>query len=189
MLKVNEIISNWLDELEGFRFPDYERFPDIELYMDQVLTFLDRSLQVFKTSSQDKQITSSMINNYVKGEVITAPLQKKYNAEHLALIEETFALKQVLTISEIKQILDETYKNGNNADAFNAFKKLYTAKNDEACTTAKESLKGIEDNDTKALTDIALNLAVTANAYITISKRILFMLKKVAELGEDEKKA
>lgn len=185
MLKINEILTNWLTELENFRFPDYERFPDIELYMDQVLTYLDRNLAVFKTSSIDKQITSSMINNYVKGHVITSPIAKKYNREHLALIEETFALKQVLTISEIKQILDETYQ-GDNAMAFNSFKKLYTQKNDEACMQTKQALKNIDENDPKALTEIALSLATSANAYITIAKRILFYLKKEEELREKD---
>ncbi len=187
MLKINEILTTWLAELENFRFPDYERFPDIELYMDQVITYLDRNLAVFKTSSLDKQITSSMINNYVKGQVITSPIAKKYNKEHLALIEETFALKQVLTISEIKQILDTTYALEDKGEAFNKFKKLFTIKNDEACMTAKTALKNAKDNDKADLTEIALSLATTANAYITIAKRILFYLKKEEELREREK--
>lgn len=185
MLKINDILTSWLADLENFRFPDYERFPDIDLYMDQVITYLDRNLSVFQTSSLDKQITSSMINNYVKGAVISAPISKKYNKEHLALIEETFALKQVLTISEIKQILDTEYE-GDNAEAFNRFKKIYSNKNDEACQNAKQALKNAKENDTKDLVEIALSFATSANAYITIAKRILFLLKKNEQLAQQE---
>lgn len=188
MLNVNDILTKWLTDLQGYRFPDYERFPDIELYMEQVITYLDRSLSIFSTSSMDKQITSSMINNYVKGQVISAPISKKYSKEHLALLEETYALKQVLTINEIKQILDVKYKDGNNADAFNQFKRLYGEKLDEASQTTKNALKNVDENDTEALTDIAVNLAAAANAYITIAKRILFLLNKNEEIKAQEEK-
>ena len=47
MLNVNDILTKWLTDLQGYRFPDYERFPDIELYMEQVITYLDRSLSIF----------------------------------------------------------------------------------------------------------------------------------------------
>lgn len=187
MLKINDILSTWIVELENFRFPDYERFPDIDLYMDQVITYLDRNLSVFQTSSLDKQITSSMINNYVKGNVITSPISKKYNKEHLALIEETFALKQVLTISEIKQILDNLYTDQDNLEVFNAFKKMHAAKNEEACQNAKLALAKAEENNVEDLTKIALSFATTANTYITIAKRILFLLKKNEEIAENEK--
>ena len=188
MLNVNDILTKWLTDLQGYRFPDYERFPDIELYMEQVITYLDRSLSIFSTSSMDKQITSSMINNYVKGQVISAPISKKYSKEHLALLEETYALKHVLTINEIKQILDVKYKDGNNADAFNQFKRLYGEKLDEASQTTKNALKNVDENDTEALTDIAVNLAAAANAYITIAKRILFLLNKNEEIKAQEEK-
>lgn len=186
MLNINEILSKWLQELEGYRFPDYENFPDIDLYMDQVITYLDRNLSIFQTSSLDKQITSSMINNYVKGDVITAPISKRYNKEHLALIEETFALKQVLTIGEIKQILDVKYQNKDNSKAFNSFKKIYGIKTEEACKLAKDMLRNTSTNDEEELTDIAINLAASANAYITVAKRILFLLKKNQEIKENE---
>lgn len=186
MLNVNEILNKWLNELEGYKFPDYERFPDIDLYMEQIMTYLERNLSIFQTSSLDKQITPSMVNNYVKGNVITPPIAKKYNKEHLALIEETYALKQVLTINEIKQILDVKYDGNNNAEAFNSFKKVYGNKTEEACQLAKSQLRNVGENDVLGLTDIAINLACAANAYITIAKRILFLLKKNEELKENE---
>lgn len=182
MDKVKTTLSHWLEELENFNFPDYEKFPDIDLYMDQVITYLDKELNVLKTSSLDKIITPSMINNYVKGQVVSAPISKKYNREHLALINETCLLKQVLSISEIKQILDLEYE-GNNSDAFNSFKNLSINEFEKAIAHTAEELNKInEENDINSLNKLALELAVTANAYITISKRILYFNKQYSDM-------
>ena len=185
MEKIKPVLLNWLNELNEFEFPDYEKFPDIELYMDQVITFLQRELRVLQTSSLDKVITSSMINNYVKGKVVSAPISKKYNKEHLALINETCSLKQVLSIAEIKQVLDQEYQDTSKSEAFNSFKLLCKEEfNNAICLTNKELEKIEDDNDIKQLTKLALNLSITANAYITIAKRILYYNKKYADMKE-----
>lgn len=181
-MEINNTLKKWLEQLEKFEFQSYEKLPDIDLYMDQMITYLERQLAIFATSSMDKQITSSMINNYVKGEVISAPILKKYNREHLALIEEVCTLKQVLSIAEVKQIIDEKHRkdNVNHDEVFNNFRELMNEKNKIAISEAKKVLNNIEENDLEQLTDLALNFAVTANAYINISKRILF-LKRIFE--------
>ncbi len=187
MENVNNIIKKWLSELSSFEFLNYEQLPDIDLYMDQVVQILDRELKIFSTSSMDKQITSSMINNYVKGKVISAPVSKKYNREHLALIEEVCTLKQVLTIAEVKQILESTYKDSNR-EAFNNFKTRMKFLNNLAIDDAKTQLEGVEENDLEKLNEIALNLSLTANAYISIAKRILFLTKHFEEILKAEDK-
>ena len=185
MDKIKPILANWLEELDDFEFPDYEKFPDIELYMDQVITFLQRELRVLQTSSLDNVITSSMVNNYVKGKVVSAPIAKKYNREHLALINETCSLKQVLSIAEIKQILDSEYKDTPKKDAFNSFKNLCKDEFNKAMAFTKDKLENVtSDNDIEALTKLALELSITANAYITIAKRILYYNKKYIDMKE-----
>lgn len=190
MESINKILDNWLNDLDNFSYKDYHELPDIDLYMDQVVTFLEKQLAIFQTSSLDKQITSSMINNYVKGEVVSSPISKKYNREHLALIQEVCTLKQVLTIAEVKQIIDERYRkeDADNATIFNNFKELVNEKNKEAIQSAKSSLENIENNDLTSLTDLAVNLALTANSYISISKRILFLAKLYQESLNPKKK-
>ena len=186
MNSVNKYLNSWLNELENFSYKKYEELPDIDLYMDQLITYLEKQLQIFQTSSLDKQITPSMINNYVKGDVITSPISKRYNREHMALIEEVCTLKQVLSIAEVKQIIDENHRkdNVNHDEVFNNFRELMNEKNKIAISEAKEVLNNIEENDLEQLTDLALNFAVTANAYINISKRILF-LKRIFEENKE----
>lgn len=185
MDKIKPILNNWLSELDQYELPDYEKFPDIELYMDQVITYLKRELSVLQTSSLDNVITSSMVNNYVKGKVVSAPISKKYNKEHLALIYETCTLKSVLTISEIKQILDSEYSNNSNSEAFNEFKSLCKDEFKKAIAFTTKELDNIkDDNNVEALTKLALTLSITANAYITIAKRILYYNKKYSDMKE-----
>lgn len=188
MNSVNQILEKWLNELSKFSYKDYHELPDIDLYMDQVVTFLEKQLAIFQTSSVDKQITSSMINNYVKGEVVSAPISKKYNREHLALIEEVCTLKQVLSIAEVKQVIDERYRKEEkpNDEVFNHFRELLTLKNNEVIDIAKKTLEKIETNDLTALTDLAVDFALSANAFIIISKRILFLNKLFQEQQENK---
>ena len=61
MENVNKTINNWLDELDNFKYPSYESLPDIDLYMEQLIMYLDRELKVFKTSSLDKVITALLL--------------------------------------------------------------------------------------------------------------------------------
>ena len=195
MENINKAIENWLHEIDNFSFKRYEELPDIDLYMDQLITYMEKQLYVFQTSTLDKQITPSMINNYVKGEVLKAPISKKYNREHLALIEEICTLKQVLTIAEVKQIEDERYKEGaSNMDVFDGFNDYNNEMLDKAINDAKEKLAGIEENNKDELINLSMKLALQANAYITIAKRILFYtrvyedLEKIKDAKEKAKK-
>lgn len=190
MDNIKKTLEVWLNELNNFSFKRYEELPDIELYMDQVVTFLEKQIKIFQNSSLDKQITSSMINNYVKGEVVSAPISKKYNREHLAAIEEVITLKQVLSIAEVKQILDERYKDSpEKGDTFNSFNELQTEKITSTVNEAFKHLNDIDDNDTKALVNLALDFSLSAVAYINIAKKILFLTRVYDELNkpEDEK--
>lgn len=191
MTNVNKFLSSWLKDLDNFSFPEYEKFPDIDLYMDQVVTYLEKQLQVLSTSSLDKQITPSMINNYVKGEIITAPISKKYNREHISLIEEICILKQVLSIAEIKQIIEGRYSVKLHGDVFNSFKDLYASKKSEAIEYTNSKLENIKTDDIEALTTLSLELALESQVYNTIAKRILFLTKLYNETmaKNDEEKS
>ena len=177
MRDINKSIKFFLEELENFNLIDYERLPDIDLYMDQVITYLDRYLMPFQTSSLDKQITSSMINNYVKGECIPSPVAKKYNKEHIALILEICQLKKAISISEIKQIFNISYNNTDFRETYNDFAKNSNEKLHNLCSEVKTELEKIDTNDQTALAKLALDLSITANASTLIAKRILHYIE------------
>lgn len=185
MRDINKSIKFFLEEIENFNLTEYERLPDIDLYMDQVITYLERYLMPFQTSSLDKQITSSMINNYVKGECIPSPNAKKYNKEHIALILEICMLKKAINIADIKQIIDINYANTDFKETYNDFVKNTNEKLHTTCNEVKNQLEKIDTNDQTALINLALDLSINANTNILIAKRILHYIDLQNSLKEN----
>lgn len=82
-----------------------ENLPSIELYMDQVTTFMDKYLSKNKRYEEDKTLTKTMINNYTKNNLLPSPEKKRYSKEHLILLIYIYYLKNVLSISDIQIVL------------------------------------------------------------------------------------
>ena len=93
--------SDYTKEMLEFHLPRYHEIPSIELYMDQVIGYIEDALLVFRIYEKEKIITSSMVNNYVKQGLVSAPVKKKYNRKHIAYIIVVCLLKPILSISEI----------------------------------------------------------------------------------------
>ncbi|MBO0422375.1 fatty acid-binding protein DegV [Enterococcus plantarum] len=103
---MNELKSSleiWGQELVNVHLPRWHELPELELYMDQVITLVERYLSPVILKEKHTLLTSSMVNNYVKLGLIPAPHKKRYNQKHLAFLIAITLLKQVLTIPEIKQ--------------------------------------------------------------------------------------
>ncbi len=187
MENINKSLKYWLEEVEKYSQPSFESLPEIELYMDQVLTYLDRQLKLFTISSLDKKITSSMINNYVKGNVIDMPVGKKYSKVHLAKILEVNTLKRVFSIAEIKQILDSQYAASDDEECYEFFKEESKSAFQETINDTKGKLDSISTNDTTALTQLALEIGLKAQANALLASRILNYIR-IKETLEDEPK-
>ena len=95
-----------LDSVEN---PDYIRphdIPNIDLYMDQVTTFMDEHLETTKRFEDDKLLTKTMINNYTKNHLLPNPEKKKYTKGHMYLLVFIYYLKNFLSISDVKRIVE-----------------------------------------------------------------------------------
>ena len=96
---VNKILS-------GFTVTDVEEIPKIDLYMDQVLTFLtERLRRTARKSDADKLLTKTMVNNYVKNKVMIPPVKKKYGRDHILLLMVIYYMKSFLSIDDIRRIV------------------------------------------------------------------------------------
>ena len=94
-------------QLEEWMKLDYvlpEDLPNIELYMDQVTTFLEEQLKNTKRFEDDKIFTKTMINNYAKNRLLPAPVRKKYSKEHILLLLFIYYYKNLLSIGDIEQL-------------------------------------------------------------------------------------
>lgn len=81
-----------------------DEFPPLELYMDQVIVFVNQQLNLLTRSENEITLTASMVNNYVKAKVVDRPERKKYRPEQLADLIMVSVLKNVLTLNEIKDL-------------------------------------------------------------------------------------
>ena len=97
----------WFTDIAQYHCLRWAELPDLALYMDQVLTILEKQLCLIACGPEDKNLTSTMINNYVKHKVIPAPVKKKYEKEHLANLTMVCIAKQVLSLSEIQGMMEK----------------------------------------------------------------------------------
>lgn len=100
-------LSEWLNKLAQFDLPDWESLPQLDLYMDQVILLLTRYLSPLDRYGEEKAITASIINNYVRMKVVPPPVKKRYSRVHLAYLVIICTLKQSLSISCIQRLLPE----------------------------------------------------------------------------------
>ena len=99
--EIKEKINDWirLDYIQP------EDIPSIELYMDQVTTFMDKQLSGNKRNKDDKILTKTMINNYSKNDLLPPSDKKKYSKDHIILLIYIYYMKNFLSINDIEQLL------------------------------------------------------------------------------------
>ncbi len=85
--------------------PRYNELPNIGLYIDQVLSYMDELFDKLNLSTEEKLLTSSMVNNYVKKGVLPVTVKKRYYREHLAYLVIVCIAKQIFTIDEIVRMI------------------------------------------------------------------------------------
>lgn len=96
-------LQEWGVKLTTFLLPRWGELPELDLYMDQVLTLVTVYLSPVIPPEKHNLLTKSMVNNYVKLGMIPAPKKKRYDRTHVAFLVAITILKQVLTIPEIKE--------------------------------------------------------------------------------------
>lgn len=99
-----ESIMDILKKLNEIDYIDPDEIPNIDLYMDQVTTFMDEHLAACKRQDDDKILTKTMINNYTKNDFLPPPVKKKYSKEHMYLLIFLYYFKNVLSITDIQKI-------------------------------------------------------------------------------------
>lgn len=154
---IQEICMN-LDDINHIRAND---IPNIDLYMDQVTTFMNEHLASFKRYEDDKILTKTMINNYAKNDLLPSPNKKKYSKEHLLMLIFIYYFKGILSINDIQNLLNPiTKKHFSSKDGL-SLEDIYTEvfslaenetqvlKNDllEKYRISSTTFEGVEDND------------------------------------------
>lgn len=170
------------EKLAKERPVSWAEFPDIGLYKDQVVSYMYRQLIHF---DEESQITSAMINNYIKDKLLPRADGKKYSREHLAGLTEIGILKQVLSVGDTGYLLQQELQGDSQENFYEKFRQIL----DRALTDTSEQIDTGWDAET--LQDMALRLAVSSYCEKLVSERLLDILRaydSVEAAGKPDKK-
>ena len=104
----------------NFSYPKWEDIPNIDLYLDQVLLYVNQVCAPV-SPDKDKVLTASMVNNYVKHGYLTKPDKKKYQRKQIARLIAITTLKSVFSIQEIAQTLNTLQTQASSDQLYDAF--------------------------------------------------------------------
>ncbi len=104
----------------NFSYPKWEDIPNIDLYLDQVLLYVNQVCAPI-SPDKDKGLTASMVNNYVKHGYLTKPDKKKYQRKQIARLIAITTLKSVFSIQEIAQTLNSLQTQASSDQLYDAF--------------------------------------------------------------------
>ena len=106
-INTENLLDSILASMDRIAYIKSEDIPDIDLYMDQVTTFMETHLKnSTRNPGEDKILTKTMINNYAKNDLLPPPVKKKYSREHVLLLVFIYYYKGILSISDIQQLLE-----------------------------------------------------------------------------------
>jgi hypothetical protein len=181
-------LKDLLAQSAEFKQTEWEKLPDIGLYMDQVQTYLDRQLVLYSKNEKEKLMTSSMINNYIKDGLIPRAESKKYSPSHVALLIMIATLKQVLSMQDLKNLMADLKE----PEQIRRLYEQYLEKQQQdMITTSKNILAGIEDakisqeDEIEFLSKMALDLSIEARNRTLLSGKIL---TRISELRDRKSK-
>lgn len=104
--KLSEELLHFLEkQLDDLTWVDPDEIPNIDLYMDQVTTFMEDHLEALRRTDNEKILTKTMINNYAKNRLLPPPKRKKYSKDHLILLLFIYYYKGVLSLQDIQTLL------------------------------------------------------------------------------------
>ena len=153
-------LNDFINKIENTKMPKYKKLPDVPLYMDQIVNYIKDMLESLGIEEQN-EITSFMINNYVKANIIDRPKDKKYSKTQLAYIIAIVFLKKVTSISNVSLVVNASKENDKNEDIikkkYDYFCKLFEENLSETLKYIKLSLdtmkKKVKQNTKKLESD------------------------------------
>ena len=178
MDKVKEKLVQLKQKLASERPVEWDEFPDIGLYKDQVLSYMFRQLINFEEGGQ---LTSAMVNNYIKDGLLPRADGKKYSREHLAGLTEICLLKQVLSVKDTGFLLKHVQKGRDHEAFYMDFIEIL----DEALNYTAGKLD--TEWDLEALPDIALRLAISSYCDKLACERLISIMQQAVDTNGQKK--
>lgn len=179
-------ILDLLGKLKTIDYISPDAIPNIDLYMDQITSFMDSQLENSKRHEDDKLLTKTMINNYTKNNLLPPPNKKKYSKEHLLTLIFIYYLKNILSISDIQSILNpitDKYfgKKDSEFDMSDIYTEIFRMEEEETTkllkefskkySIAKDTFKDFPEEDQEELQTFAFICLLSFDIYM--KKRLI----------------
>ena len=176
-------LESWIEELVKYQPADWEKLPEIELYMDQVINFINSRLEPL-TTGRERLLSPSMVNNYVKDGVLPRPEKKKYSRSHLAMITIICSLKSVMQLPEIDDILRGLTAECGIEEQYPVFLQMHAG----AVKEVAGRLSQLDTHDADARYLLALRLALESKVRRVAAARLLARPKENETDGREKDK-
>ena len=182
--------------------------PELDLYMDQITTFMYEKLSIYKRDDKDKILTKTMINNYTKHNIIPKPVNKKYSRDHLIILILVYHMKGVISIKDMKHLMAPLLENYNSEleekikmeDIYSILHEIETDERErldikmkEDIDSVKEYLKEInlQDDDILEIFTLIIMMAVRASIQKHLAEKLIdeYFIRKDDIIKKEKKKA
>ena len=141
-IDTKDLLNSIMESLSRIDHIELESLPDINLYMDQVTTFMYEHLHDTKRTTDDKVLTKTMINNYAKNNLLPSPVKKKYSKEHIYILTFIYYFKNILSISDIQKMLnpltEKFFDEGSKPDLDYIYKEIFSMESSLARPLSKD---------------------------------------------------
>ena len=144
-INTEDILNSILESISRIDYVKADEIPNIDLYMDQVTTFMNDHMKSSKRYEDDKILTKTMINNYAKNELLPPPLKKKYSKEHVMVLIFIYYFKNILSVKDIETQLNPITENYFHTDKELSFTDLY----EEVCSLEKSRIDHLKEDITE----------------------------------------
>lgn len=148
-INTDDLINSIMESLDRIKYINTEDIPSIDLYMDQVTTFMNNKLKsTTRNPSDDKILTKTMINNYAKNDLLPSPEKKKYSKEHILVLIFIYYLKSILSFNDIQTVLkpvtDRYFKNDEDFDLERIYNEIFELEKSQKEMIKKDVLDKFE---------------------------------------------
>lgn len=195
-IDTKELLKSILANISDINYVKPEDIPNIDLYMDQVTTFMDSHLQSSKRYEDDKVLTKTMINNYAKNNLLPPPVKKKYSKEHVLVMIFIYYFKNILSIKDIETLLSpitgQYFGNEDGMDLTAVYTEVMNLEHSRINSVVKdivksfngavESFKDAPEEERDSLQLFAFICSLSFDVYV----KKLLMQKLIDEFGDPD---
>lgn len=145
---MQDMINSILNSVARIDYIKPEELPNIDLYMDQVTTFMEDQLASSKRHGEDKILTKTMINNYAKNKLLPPPEKKRYSKEHILMLIFIYYFKNILSINDIQTLLtpitEKYFKSMTEKDLAYIYNEVFGMEKGQIETLQKDLLRSYQ---------------------------------------------